>query len=100
MGMVPRTGCAAGQPFEAHAFLVTPFAQAPLPQFFDLLRDIFASLFDWLDRLEAVLTTHLRAKTTWASCCRCVTVPTPFRGRPFCRRKETTPRVPTSRRTR
>jgi hypothetical protein len=56
---------AEGQPYEAHAWLMTPFAQLPLSHFFDLLRGIFSSLFDWLDRLEAILTTHLRAKSAW-----------------------------------
>jgi hypothetical protein len=51
-----------GQPFEAHAYLMTPFAQTPIPHFFELLRNIFINLFDWLDRLEAALTSYLQAK--------------------------------------
>lgn len=60
-----------GEPLEAHAFLMTPFAQSPLPHFFGLLRSILASLFDWLDRLEAALTAHLRAKSAWTPDSRC-----------------------------
>jgi hypothetical protein len=62
---------AEGQPFEVEAFLMTPFAQAPLPHFFDLLRGIFAGLFEWLDRLEATLTAHLSAKSGWLPDARC-----------------------------
>jgi hypothetical protein len=61
-----------GQPFEAHTFLMTPFARTALPHFFDMLRSIFAGLFNWLDRLEAALTALLRAKClTWAPNARC-----------------------------
>src|SRR5262249_32500676 len=61
-----------GRPFEAHALLMTPFAQTPIPHFFGLLRDIFAGLFDWLDRLESVMTTYLRTRSsTWSPAPRC-----------------------------
>jgi hypothetical protein len=56
-----------GQPFEAQAFVMTPFAQTPCPHFLSLLRAIFAGLFDWLDRLEVAMTTYLRTKSsTWS----------------------------------
>jgi hypothetical protein len=49
-----------GCPMEAYAFLVAPFGQTPVAgDFFVVLRELFAKLCDWLDRLEAVLTAHL-----------------------------------------
>jgi hypothetical protein len=49
---------------EAGAFLMSPFAGNPLHEFFDLLRKIFADLFDWLDRLESAMTAYLRVKSS------------------------------------
>jgi hypothetical protein len=49
-----------GCPMEANAFLLAPFAQKPVAgDFFVVLRELFAKLCDWLDRLEAALTSHL-----------------------------------------
>jgi hypothetical protein len=66
-----------GQPFEAQAFLMTPFAETPLPHFIDLLRGIFASLFDWLERLEVALTAYLRTRSAWVPEVRCPSITLP-----------------------
>jgi hypothetical protein len=60
-----------GQPIEVGAFLMSPFAQNPLRDFFGLLRGTFASLFDWLDRMEEALTNHLCAKSNWVPDAKC-----------------------------
>jgi hypothetical protein len=60
-----------GKPVEAHAFLMTPFAKAPIPHFFELLRNIFSGLCNWLDRLEATLTAVLRTRSSWVPTPKC-----------------------------
>jgi hypothetical protein len=72
-----QASAAEGQPFQVHAFLMTPFAQTSLPNFFAMLRGILAGLFDWLDRLEAALTAHLRARSAWVPDARCWSFPLP-----------------------
>jgi hypothetical protein len=50
-----------GQPYETRALLISPFpATSMQSDYFRELREIFAGLFDWLDRLEAALIEHLR----------------------------------------
>jgi hypothetical protein len=57
---------APGEAFETSAFLMAPLAQSPAINFSQLLRDIFASLFDWLDRLEVALLAHLLTTKGWS----------------------------------
>jgi hypothetical protein len=60
------------RPYEAEAFVMTPLAQTPMARFFDLLRSIFADLFNWLDRLELALIAPLQARSSaWLPDARC-----------------------------
>ncbi|MFZ5930240.1 MAG: hypothetical protein ACOY15_03375 [Pseudomonadota bacterium] len=51
-------------PLKAQASLLSPFAENVVASgdFFGLLRDLLSSLFDWLDRLEIILTSYLCKK--------------------------------------
>jgi hypothetical protein len=71
-------GCLTpGSPAEVDAYLTTPFSKTPLLHFFNLLHDILASLFDWLDRLEVALTAHLQATSAWVPNPKCPRIPLP-----------------------
>ncbi len=67
--------------FEVRAVLMSPFAQNTFAcsDFFGLLRDLLSSLFDWLDRLEIALTSHLRAQSaSWSPMPTCPGFPLPI----------------------
>ena len=76
-----QVSAAADGPFQATAFLMPPFEphQVRVQNFFDLLRSTLADLFDWLDRLEVVLMTELRAKSSdgWQEIPGCPRIPLP-----------------------
>jgi hypothetical protein len=61
-----------GADYEAQAILHSPLGKSNTVDFFAHTRSIFASLCDWLDRLEAALTTHMHAtQPTWSPPTRC-----------------------------
>lgn len=65
-----------GCQFQAQAALSSPPAQTPVTgDFLALLRAVFGGLFEWLDRLQAALTSQLLAKSSaWSPTSRCHTL--------------------------
>src|SRR5205807_9220608 len=64
-----QASAAPGTPFQASATISSPFAAKQLitvRDFFGLMRETLSSLFDWLDRLETALKSHLQPRdTSW-----------------------------------
>jgi hypothetical protein len=58
--LVEFHGCSAG----AQAHLIRPYGEGPSLDFFKLLSNIFANLFDWLERLESTMTAYLHTKSS------------------------------------
>jgi hypothetical protein len=62
-----------GGPMEAKANMISAYQKHAIDgDFFKLLREILASLCDWLDRLEEALVKHLQAlNSAWTPMSRC-----------------------------
>jgi len=65
-----------GEPMEAKANLISAYQKHAIDgDFFRLLRDILASLCDWLDRLEDVLVEHLQTlNSAWKPMSQCPSI--------------------------
>ncbi|CAN7294052.1 hypothetical protein LJR289_001419 [Pseudoduganella sp. LjRoot289] len=49
----------------AQAFIITPCANEPAIYFFGLLGEVLFDFFEWLDKVESLLSGYLQAKFNW-----------------------------------
>jgi hypothetical protein len=71
---------APGGPMEVRSVVMSPYAEKTFAcgDFFGLLYDVLCGLFGWLDRLEAVLASHLQQQAVgWSPPATCPSFPLP-----------------------